>query len=259
MKFVVIKYPDPGKAKQKEETFFLIRAFKTIAFLILKLLTFWIPRSNRDYEEKLDHIKYWLIEIESDTGIAQREIGFDAWNRAILFAPTDRNMGLWADSNMIFNTEQFPNIENELFNDIFEAMEAHNMVCITDKIKKYDALWTINPTIEVPLFPILIFDLTNFNEFIYCDSSQKLTQTNLTAYEWDPETKCIDSRGFVYTTKYLNFGHPVGCVVPDRIEQKLEIAEFKTVLTKTFENLKSVVLESKTFNDLFKSLDKLAL
>lgn len=66
--------------------------------LFVRLLTFWIPRASPYYETNLNHIKYWYIEVDKDSGTPQREIGFDNINRAILFAPTDKNYGLWTDS-----------------------------------------------------------------------------------------------------------------------------------------------------------------
>lgn len=217
-------------------------------------MTFWIPRASPDYEGQLDKIDYWYIEIEIETGIPQREIGFDILNRAILFGPTDRNYGFWTDSNMTFDINQYPGIDDEVFNDIFEALETHHIDCISKKIEKYFSKWTDNSSIETAQLPLLIYDLTNFKETFYCDSWKLLADVDLTGYEWDSSKRVIDAKGKVYKTTYINFGHPVGCVYPEKIEETISLDNFKNLLKTNFKKIRDKELKGQTFEELFTEL-----
>jgi len=225
-----------------------------LLYFIFKILTFWIPRANPDYEGQLDNIDYWYIEIEIEKGIPQREIGFDIWNRAILFGPTDRNYGFWTDSNMTFHSNQHRRIDEEVFNDIFEALETHHIDCISKKIEKYFRKWTDNSSIETAQLPLLIYDLTNYNETFYCDSWILLADVDLTGYEWDSSKRVIDAEGKVYKTTYINFGHPVGCVYPEKIEETISLDNFKKLLEANFKKIRDKELKGQTFTELFSEL-----
>lgn len=65
-----------------------------------------VPKANLDYDAHFKRVAYWLVEI-NDQGQAEREIGFSAQNEPLLFAPTNRNYGVWTDSDRIFLAEQF--------------------------------------------------------------------------------------------------------------------------------------------------------
>src|SRR5688500_15041791 len=116
METVVLTVDNPPRTSKHQ---------KSLGEIIVKLLTFWIPRASPDYETNLGQIKYWYIEVDKNTGTPQREIGFDTTNRAILFAPTDKNYGLWTDSQATFRWTDYRTVDKEIFDDIFEALERH--------------------------------------------------------------------------------------------------------------------------------------
>lgn len=229
---------------------------RTLGQALIKLLTFWIPRASPDYEANLKHIKYWYVEVEKNTGAPEREIGFDITNRAILFAPTDKNYGLWTDSQVTFNSTNHELIDNEKFNDIFEALERHDFRVIESKINKYLKLWTINPSVKTPELPILIVNLETMIDPLYCKTVRQVLNSDVTGYEWEGEN-LIDKTGAVYSTDYINFGHPVGCVVPKRIERVLELEELKVKLVAKFKKKEMEINASRTFEDLFRLLESI--
>lgn len=251
MKTAVIKYHHSKEPKRKYSSFFLLRQVKSLLYFIFKILTFWIPKASPDYERQLEQVDYWYIEIETETGIPQREIGFDILNSAILFGPTDRNYGFWTESNMTFDINQHPSIAAEVFNDVFEALELHSLSFVSQKIEKYFGKWTENNSIETPQLPLLFYDLTNYNETFYCDSWELLADVDLIGYRWDSSKRVIDAKGNVYKTTYINFGHPVGCVYPEKIEETISLENFKKILVTNFKEIRDKDLKEKTFAELF--------
>ena len=73
---------------------------------LVKVLISWVPKASPDYDRYPGTIAYWLVEANDD-GQAEREIGFTAEHQPVLFAPTDRNMGTWTDSDRVFSPEEF--------------------------------------------------------------------------------------------------------------------------------------------------------
>ncbi|MDJ0364078.1 hypothetical protein QMK33_02855 [Hymenobacter sp. H14-R3] len=91
---------------------------------LLQAVFWWVPMGSPDYHKKLAEVAYWLIEVEEDTGQAEREIGFDACGKPILYAPSDRNMGLWTDSGRVFTEAQYEAADTQAFNLLWLAL--HN-------------------------------------------------------------------------------------------------------------------------------------
>ena len=252
METVVLKIDNP-KTSNKQSSL-----LTSIGEAIIKLLTFWISRASPDYETNLKYVDYWYIEVDTNSGAPQREIGFDITNRAILFAPTDKNYGLWTDSQVqideLVKTTETSFVDKEIFNDIFESLEKYDFKIVESKINKYLTLWTKNPNIKTPELPILIFD-ERMTNIIVCNSIQQVYDSDITGYEWESQN-CIDKTGAVYSTSYINFGHPVGCVIPKEIVHVMDIAEFKTKAADRFPKFRQEILNSNKFEDLFELLSK---
>lgn len=77
---------------------FLKKFFKKA---IVGALTTVIPKANPDYESQIDNVKIWLVELETDSGIPQREIGFDDEGNTVLKMPYKDNYGYWTDNNFL--------------------------------------------------------------------------------------------------------------------------------------------------------------
>ncbi|NVO85407.1 hypothetical protein [Hymenobacter terrestris] len=76
--------------------------FQALAWVLLRV----VPKASPDYEKRLALVEYWLVEVNEE-GAALREIGFTAAHQPVLFAPTNRNYGLWTDSDRVFSPEEF--------------------------------------------------------------------------------------------------------------------------------------------------------
>lgn len=97
MKTVYIQFEAPKVIIGKEKQGFSNRLFSN---LITNILTKVIPKANPDFEDKIDAVKHWFVECESETGIPQREIGFDEQGRSIVKMPFRKNYGYWTDNNL---------------------------------------------------------------------------------------------------------------------------------------------------------------
>lgn len=64
-----------------------------------KVLEFLLPRANPDYDNKIDEVYTWLVEIDANDNAA-REIGLDGHDRVIVVMPTFNNFGYWTDTNL---------------------------------------------------------------------------------------------------------------------------------------------------------------
>ena len=59
-----------------------------------------IPTANPDYEEQLGNVKSWIIEVDAETSLPNREIGIDENGNPIMRLPDDNNYGYWTDNNL---------------------------------------------------------------------------------------------------------------------------------------------------------------
>jgi hypothetical protein len=100
MNTTYIQFELPKNETQIPTDGFLKRSFKK-AFI--GTLTTVIPKANPDFEGKIDNVKYWLVELESETGIPQRELGLDIEGRTILKMPYKDNYGYWTDNNLLLD------------------------------------------------------------------------------------------------------------------------------------------------------------
>jgi len=83
-----------------------------------------VPKAILDYDASFDRVAYWLVEV-NDRGQAEREIGFSAAHEPLLFAPTDRNYGLWTDSDRVFLPEEWEARNAFPFDETQHALCAH--------------------------------------------------------------------------------------------------------------------------------------
>ncbi|WP_146130047.1 hypothetical protein [Aurantibacter aestuarii] len=79
-----------------------------------------IPKANPDFEEKIDFVETWIVELDNETGIPKREIGMDKDGRIILKMPYKKNYGFWTDSNLVFTDFKNEFDTSEITKDTFE-------------------------------------------------------------------------------------------------------------------------------------------
>jgi hypothetical protein len=117
METVYIQFDSPGSTTNTNDETFIKRSFKKIA---KNLLTKIIPVANPDFGDKIENVKYWLIECDLETGIPQREVGLDEKGNAILKMPYRKNYGYWTDNNLLLDDfEEYFRV-SELTKEIFE-------------------------------------------------------------------------------------------------------------------------------------------
>lgn len=98
METTYIQFEVPKNENQTSADGLLKRSLKKV---IIGVLTTVIPKANPDYENQIDNVKSWLVELEPDTGIPQREIGLDNKGNTILKMPYKDNYGYWTDNNLL--------------------------------------------------------------------------------------------------------------------------------------------------------------
>ena len=113
MKTIYIQLETPKSDKQTSKNGLLRKVF-------VDTLTNILPKANPDFEDKIDEVKWWLVEFDSETGIPKREIGLDKEGRVILKMPFKDNYGFWIDSNLSLNDFKESFIVSEISQNSFE-------------------------------------------------------------------------------------------------------------------------------------------
>ncbi len=75
--------------------------------IIERLIGLFIPKANPDLEDKVDKIRYWLLEFENEETIPNREIGISKTNEILIKMPSINNYGYWTDNSL--NCKDFKN------------------------------------------------------------------------------------------------------------------------------------------------------
>ena len=90
--------------------------------LFARILTKILPSANPDFEDKIFEVQYWLLELDSETGIPKREIGLNKKGQAILKMPFKRNYGFWTDNNISLKDFEKSSDVSEISKDSFEEV-----------------------------------------------------------------------------------------------------------------------------------------
>lgn len=104
MKYIVTEL---GAGHGKPET--------SLNAVIRRILELFIPKANPDFNHLYAFVRSWHIEVNEQTGVPEREIGFDGEGKPIVAGPVDKNMGFWTDSDMTFDIAQHTQISAEQF------------------------------------------------------------------------------------------------------------------------------------------------
>lgn len=173
----------------------------------------------------LKRVNYWWIDFDFNNFTIKRKIGFD-----ILKSPL---IGLSEIELKIDFTSLNKNykIDSVLFNDVWNLYDKKDFIMLKQTHSKYLELWRQSKIIEAPQFPCIIIDLNNTKEIIKINNiGQLINQPDFIGHEWTDSERLIDSKGNVYKTDYFNFGHPVGVVIPSKIERTLKNTELIDIL-----------------------------
>ncbi len=87
--------------------------------IINKILSFFIPIANPDFDDKIFFISNWFLEFDNENSIPNREIGLNSEGEVILKMPYKENCGYWVDNNLTYNdfkeTFKYKIIDEEIF------------------------------------------------------------------------------------------------------------------------------------------------
>jgi hypothetical protein len=103
---------------------------RNIKKAIVGILGSIIPKGNPDFENKIDLVEAWIVELDNETGIPEREIGMDKDGRIIVKMPFKNNYGYWTDNNLLlpdfkehFDTSEISQDSFENYWSLFEKTE----------------------------------------------------------------------------------------------------------------------------------------
>jgi len=113
MKTIYIQFETPKCDKQTSKESLLKKTF-------VNILTKILPKANPDFEDKINEVKWWLVEFDRENGKPKREIGMDKEGRVILKMPFKDNYGFWIDSNLSLNDIKNFCIVSEISKKSFE-------------------------------------------------------------------------------------------------------------------------------------------
>ncbi|MBS9767335.1 MAG: hypothetical protein KGV44_07325 [Flavobacteriaceae bacterium] len=124
MKMIYIKFTAPKTENHSKKNTFAKQMIENIVCRIAKCI---IPNGNPDFDDKIDSVETWLVELDSKTGTPEREIGLDKNDKVIVKMPFKNNYGYWTDNNLLlldfkqhFETTE---IEQEVFENYWNLLD----------------------------------------------------------------------------------------------------------------------------------------
>ncbi|WP_400190533.1 hypothetical protein [Hymenobacter sp. B81] len=97
MVYRYLQFPNPIDKPSEPDPYWQVLFWKLIGSILSSLL----PAANPDFEHLIDGVAHWYLEVDTETGIPQREIGFDRQRNPIVALPWADNCGYWTDNNML--------------------------------------------------------------------------------------------------------------------------------------------------------------
>jgi hypothetical protein len=179
------------------------RNFKKAIIGILSTIT---PKANPDFENKIDLVETWIIELDNETGIPEREIGMDKNGRIIMKMPFKNNYGYWTDNNLLLTD----------FKNHFETSKISR-----DSFENYWSLFEKTEDFEVELtdFKIQSTGADGGHHYLLAKVDYNGQKRDLIAYFTDKSDE--------QKIKELNKVKIRGKIVDDGIEQSLSLFETK--------------------------------
>lgn len=113
--YVQFKAP---KSEQKGQTDGILK--RNIKKAVIGIVSAVIPKANPDFEDKIDFVETWIVELDDETGIPEREIGMDKDGRIIVKMPFKNNYGYWTDNNLLLADFKNHFETKEISRDSFE-------------------------------------------------------------------------------------------------------------------------------------------
>ncbi|WP_299126389.1 hypothetical protein [uncultured Winogradskyella sp.] len=112
-----IQFKVPKREHNSEPDGIIKRNIKKVVIGILSSI---VPKGNPDFEDKIDLVETWIVELDNETGIPEREIGMDKNGRVIIKMPFNDNYGYWTDNNLKLEDFKSHFDTSEIGRDTFE-------------------------------------------------------------------------------------------------------------------------------------------
>jgi hypothetical protein len=88
--FKYVKFYSPWLTLEKK------KRIESFWIYVLKFINwFFIPKDNPDFDKLIDDVAEWLVEIDTNTNKAKRQIGVDISGQIIMKMPWLENKGFW--------------------------------------------------------------------------------------------------------------------------------------------------------------------
>lgn len=117
MKKTYIQFDAPKSDRSTAKDGLIKNSLKKVLTGILITI---IPKANPDFDQKIDEVRYWLVEFDVETGIPEREIGLDKEKRVILKMPYKDNYGYWTDNSLLLNDFKKHFVVSEISKNSFD-------------------------------------------------------------------------------------------------------------------------------------------
>ncbi|MEP6262818.1 MAG: hypothetical protein ABJ092_14675 [Gillisia sp.] len=130
-KATYIKFKAPKTDKKTQSDGVFKRTFKSA---IIGILSSIIPKANPDFDAKIDLVENWLVELDLETGIPEREIGLNKNGQVIVKMPFKKNYGYWTDNNLILKDFKKHFKTSEISNSDFEKYWKSDLITVKETL-----------------------------------------------------------------------------------------------------------------------------
>ena len=100
--------------------------------ILYKILNFFLPQANPDFNDEYDRVILWYIEYDDIKKYINREIGINENGEISVVAPYKGNLGFWIDSDLNiedfekFDLEQISKSDFDYLWEMFFSIAANN-------------------------------------------------------------------------------------------------------------------------------------
>jgi hypothetical protein len=77
-----------------------VKKKKRWQFKLLSTILFFIPKANPEYQDLIDDVAEWQLEIDPSDNLPIREIAKDLNDKTIFIMPWRNNYGYWTDNDI---------------------------------------------------------------------------------------------------------------------------------------------------------------
>jgi hypothetical protein len=91
--------------------------------VILRFISKLLPKPDPDFDDLYEGVDFWYLEIDQKLQLPTREIGFNKDGIPIVIGPFRSNRGLWIDSPVKWNPDDFESISKDDFEAKWDSLK----------------------------------------------------------------------------------------------------------------------------------------